>query len=142
MDHVTGEVRALLQEHQDRRKAVLDQRRRDVTFEVGDEVLLDLLTLHYLRATSCRPAGRDGPFQGSRQDRPKYVSARGSCGVARLQRRDVFNMERLRRYLHRPLALGGDADEPPPVVAQDGSLEHEVAAIPVSYTHLTLPTKA
>ena len=41
MDHVTGEVRALLQEHQDRRKAALDQRRRDVSFEVGDEVLLD-----------------------------------------------------------------------------------------------------
>ena len=33
-----------------------------------------------------------------------------------------------RSYLRRPLALGGDADEPPPVVAQDGSLEHEVAA--------------
>ena len=40
-----------------------------------------------------------------------------------------FNVERLRRYLRRPLALGGDADEPPPVVAQDGSLEREVAAI-------------
>ena len=65
-----------------------------------------------------------------------------------------FNVERLRRYLFRPLALGGEADEPPPVIAQDGSLEHEVAAIlqfrlragrpqvPVSYTHLTLPTKA
>ena len=41
MDLVTGEVRALLQEHQDSRKAALDQRRRDVAFEVGDEVLLD-----------------------------------------------------------------------------------------------------
>ncbi|MFN9938652.1 MAG: hypothetical protein ACK56I_04180, partial [bacterium] len=40
-----------------------------------------------------------------------------------------FNVERLRRYLRRPLALGGDADEPPPVVAQGDSLEHEVAAI-------------
>ena len=40
-----------------------------------------------------------------------------------------FNVERLRRYLRRPLELGGDADEPLPVVAQDGSLEHEVAAI-------------
>ena len=29
-----------------------------------------------------------------------------------------FNVERLRRYLRRPLELGGDADEPPPVVAQ------------------------
>ena len=41
MDHVTGEVRALLQERQDTRKARLDPGRRDVRFEPGDEVLLD-----------------------------------------------------------------------------------------------------
>ena len=41
MDHVTGEVRALLQERQDERKARLDPGRRDVRFEPGDEVLLD-----------------------------------------------------------------------------------------------------
>ena len=41
MDQVTGEVRALLQEHQNRRKAALDQRRRALHFDVGDEVLLD-----------------------------------------------------------------------------------------------------
>ena len=48
-----------------------------------------------------------------------------------------FNVERLRRYLRRPLEQGGDADEPPPVVRRrtgggslrDGPLEHEVAAI-------------
>jgi hypothetical protein len=38
---VTGEVRALLQEQQDRRKAELDAHRRDLRFAVGDEVLLD-----------------------------------------------------------------------------------------------------
>ena len=36
-----AEVRALLQERQDRRKAELDAHRRDVQFAVGDEVLLD-----------------------------------------------------------------------------------------------------
>ena len=41
MGRVTAEVRALLQERQDRRKAALDASRRDVQFAVGDEVLLD-----------------------------------------------------------------------------------------------------
>ena len=41
MGHVTAEVRALLQERQDRRKEELDASRRDVQFAVGDEVLLD-----------------------------------------------------------------------------------------------------
>ena len=38
---MTAEVRALLQERQDRRKAELDATRRDVQFAPGDEVLLD-----------------------------------------------------------------------------------------------------
>jgi NAD(P)H-hydrate repair Nnr-like enzyme with NAD(P)H-hydrate epimerase domain len=38
---VTGEVRALLQEQQDRHKAELDAQRRNVRFALGDEVLLD-----------------------------------------------------------------------------------------------------
>ena len=41
MDQVTGEVRALLQDLQDRRKASLDPRRRDIQLSPGDEVLLD-----------------------------------------------------------------------------------------------------
>jgi hypothetical protein len=41
MAQVTGEVRALLQERQDRCKAELDAHRRDVRYAVGDEVLLD-----------------------------------------------------------------------------------------------------
>ena len=41
MGRVTAEVRALLQERQDRRKAELDAHGRDVQFAVGDEVLLD-----------------------------------------------------------------------------------------------------
>jgi hypothetical protein len=41
MGRITTEVRALLQERQDWRKAELDAHRRDVRFAVGDEVLLD-----------------------------------------------------------------------------------------------------
>ena len=68
----------------------------------------------------------DGPFQDSRQDRPNtYRLAVPAAWCAF----NEFNVERLRRYLSRPLELGGDADEPPPVVAQDGFLEHKVAAI-------------
>lgn len=82
-----------------------------------------LLTLPYLRATSCRPAG----WALSRfSPRPPQIRL---AVPAAWRAFNEFNVERLRRYLRRPLALGGDADEPPPVVAQDGSLEHEVAAI-------------
>ena len=42
MGRVTAEVRALLQERQDRRKEELDAFRRNVQFAFGDEVLLDL----------------------------------------------------------------------------------------------------
>ena len=38
---MTEEVLALLQEQQDRRKAELDASRRDLQFDVGEEVLLD-----------------------------------------------------------------------------------------------------
>jgi hypothetical protein len=41
MGRVTTEVRALLQERQDRSKAKLDAHRRDVLFTEGDEVLLE-----------------------------------------------------------------------------------------------------
>jgi hypothetical protein len=41
MGRVTTEVRALLQERQDRRKVELDAHQRVVRFAVGDEVLLD-----------------------------------------------------------------------------------------------------
>ena len=52
MGRVTAEVSALLQELQDRLKAELDAFRRDVQFDVGDEVPLDTehtpLPLHLL----------------------------------------------------------------------------------------------
>ena len=125
MDQVTGEVRALLQEHQDRRKAALDQRRRDVTFEVGDEVLLD--TTHTPLPSRDKLSARwMGPFKILAKTAPNTYRL---AVPAAWRAFNEFNVERLRRYLRRPLALGGDADEPPPVVAQDGSLEHEVAAI-------------
>ena len=42
---------------------------------------------------------------------------------------DEFNVERLRRYVRRPIHLGGDSAEPPPEVGADGALEHVVAEI-------------
>ena len=42
---------------------------------------------------------------------------------------DEFNVERLRRYVRRPIRLGGDSAEPPPVIGADGALEHVVAEI-------------
>ena len=125
MDHVTGEVRALLQEHQDRRKALLDQRRRDVRFAVGEEVLLD--TTHTPLPSRDKLSARwMGPFKVLAQTAPNtYRLAVPSAWRAF----NEFNVERLRRYLRRPPALGGDADEPPPAVEVKGSMEHEVAAL-------------
>ena len=40
-----------------------------------------------------------------------------------------FNVSRLRRYLRRPAALGGEPAAPDPVVAADGSLKHVVESI-------------
>jgi hypothetical protein len=68
MAHVMVEVRALLQERQDHRKAALDAHRRDVQFAVGDEVLLDtehtpspcgrcFLLAGWGRSQSSRPRG-------------------------------------------------------------------------------------
>jgi hypothetical protein len=124
MGRVTAEVRALLQERQDRRKAELDAARRDVHFALGDEVLLD--TEHTpLPSRSLLSPRWMGPFK---------VLARTAPNTYRL---DIpatwrvfpeFNVERLRPYLRRPAGLGGDSDTgpPPPVAGADGAPEHEV----------------
>ena len=125
MDHVTGEVRALLQERQDQRKARLDPGRRDVQFAVGDEVLLD--TSHSpLPSRSLLSQRWAGPFR---------VLARTAPNTYRLELPptwrafDEFNVERLRRYLRRPDSLGGEPAPPEPVVAADGEVEHVVDAV-------------
>ena len=124
MGRVTAEVRALLQERQDRRKEELDASRRDVQFAVGDEVLLD--TEHTpLPSRSLLSPRWMGPFR---------VLARTAPNTYRL---DIpatwrifpeFNVERLRPYLRRPDRLGGDSDvgPPPPAAGPDGVPEHEV----------------
>ena len=125
LSRVTGEVRALLQERQDERKARLDARRRDVQFVVGDEVLLD--TAHTpLPSRSLLSPRWMGPFT---------VVA---CTAPNTYRLDVpptwrafneFNVSRLRRYARRPDRLGGEPAVPDPVVADDGSVEHVVQEI-------------
>ena len=126
MGRVTAEVRALLQERQDRHKAELDASRRDVQFSVGDEVLVD---------TEHTPL----PSRSSRSLSPRWmgpfkVLARTAPNTYPL---DIpatwrvfpeFNVERLRPYFRRPDHLGGDADAgpPPPQIGADGAPEHEV----------------
>ena len=109
MGRVTAEVRALLQERQDRRKEELDAHRRDVRFAVGDEVLLD--TEHApLPSRSLLSPRWMGPFK---------VLA---CPAPNTYRLDVpatwrvfpeFNVERLRPYLRGP------AVPAPPAAAGD-----------------------
>ena len=110
MGRVTEEVRALLQERQDRRKAELDAHRRDVRFAVGDEVLLD--TEHApLPSRSLLSPRWMGPFK---------VLA---CAAPNTYRLDVpatwrvfpeFNVQRLRPYRR---ALPDAAAEGPAVPA-------------------------
>ena len=63
MSRVTGEVRAMLQERQDSRKARLDVHRRDVQFVVGDEVLLDTTHTPLPSRSLLSPPAVDGPLQ-------------------------------------------------------------------------------
>jgi hypothetical protein len=125
MSLVTGEVRGLMLESQLARKARLDPHRRDVQFKPGDEVLLD--TTHTPLPSRDKLSPRwMGPFR---------VLAKTAPNTYRLdlppswRAFSEFNVERLRRYLRRPPALGGDDEEPAPVQGLDGQLEHEVEAI-------------
>ena len=105
MRHITGEVRALLQERQDERKRLRDGGRRAVEFAVGDEVLLDT-TFAPLPSRGLLSARWMGPFK---------VAAR--CTAPNTYRlalpptwraHDEFNVERLRRYVGGPDWMRGD----------------------------------
>ena len=100
MDHVTGEVRALLQERQDERKARLDPRRSDVQLDTSHTPLpsRSLLSHRWM-----------GPFKVLAQTAPNTY------------RLDVpptwlafneFNVSRLRRYLRSPASLGSEPAVP------------------------------
>ena len=122
MGRVTADVRALLQERQERRKAELDAHRRDVTFAVGDEVLLD--TEHTpLPSRSLLSPRWMGPFK---------VLARSAPNTYRIdipatwRTFNEFNVERLRPYYRRSDHMGGGVGLPPPVVGSGGLLEYEV----------------
>ena len=106
MGRVTEEVRALLPERQDRRKAELDTARRDAQFDVGDEVDTEH-TQHTPLSSRSRLSPRwMGPFR---------VLAR----MAHMYRLDIlatwrvfpaFNVVRL-----QPAPLAGAAGAPSPI---------------------------
>jgi hypothetical protein len=122
MGRVTAEVRALLQERQDRRKAELDAARRDVHFALGDELLLD--TEHTpLPSRSLLSPRWMGPFKVLARTAPNTYRLDIPAAWRVFQE---FNVERLLPYLRRPDSLGGDAGPPPPVTSADGEQEHEV----------------
>jgi transposase InsO family protein len=125
MARITAEVRALLQEQQDRRKAALDARRRDVQLAIGDEVLLD--TEHTpLPSRSLFSPRWMGPFTILAQTAPNtyLLDLPPAWRVV-----PEFNVERLRPYRRRPDHLGGDFGPPPPIPGADGRPEHEVAEL-------------
>ena len=130
MTRVTAEVRALLQERQDQRKAEHDAHRRDVRFAVGDEVLLDTELTVRAYPSSLKIAAvpaLDGPVSGTRNSGAHYLPPGHPRHVTACRTCPEFNVERLRPYLRRPEHLGEDVlVPPPPVVGADGELEHEV----------------
>ena len=126
MGRVTAEVRALLQERQDRHKAELDATRRDEQFAVGDEVMLDTEHTPLPSRSLLSPRWMD-PFKVLARTAPNTFSL---DIPATWRVFPEFNVERLRPYLRRPDGLGGAGDSdpgpPPPVVGAEGSPEHEV----------------
>jgi hypothetical protein len=106
MARVTTEVRALLQERQERRKAAADRHRRDVQFAVGDEVLLD--TEHTpLPSRSLLSPRWMGPFKVLARTAPNTYHLNIP---ATWRAFDEFNVERLRPYHRR---RGADDPGPP-----------------------------
>ena len=85
MGRVTVEVWALLQERQDRRKAELDTSRRDVQFDVEDEVFLD--TEHTPLPLRLLVAALPAPLRGPRAHCAKHVPPRHTRQMARLPRK-------------------------------------------------------
>jgi hypothetical protein len=85
MARVTAEVRALLQERQDQRKAALalDAHRRDVRFAAGDEVLLDTEHTPLLSRSLLSPP-LDGPLHRTCMHGARHVPPRHPRRVARL----------------------------------------------------------
>ncbi len=79
MGRVTAEVRALLQERQERRKKALDAHRRDVWFAVGDKVLLN--TKHTPLPSSSL---LEGPSRSLRAQRPIPTSPEHPSHVVHL----------------------------------------------------------
>jgi hypothetical protein len=126
MDQITGEVRALVQERQDLRKARLDPGRRDVTFAPGEEVLLD--TTHTpLPSRSLLSARWMGPFKVLACTAPNTYQL---DVPATWRAFNEFNVSRLRRYVRRPPGWEDEATAvPEPVVAADGATEHVVQEI-------------
>jgi len=99
MDHVTGEVRGLLHEVQEVWKRGRDRGRRDVVFQVGDEVLLDT-TFTPLPSRGLLSARWQGPF--------KVIGPAAAPNTYQLElpltwrAHNEFNVDRLRRYIRAP----------------------------------------
>ena len=116
---ITAEVRALLQELQDRRKSELDAHRRDVQFAVGTRCCSTRSTRRF-RRSSCFPRVGWAPSESSLFK----VLARTAPNTYRLELPgawrafDESNVERLRPYRpsHRPTE-GAAAAGPRPLVS-------------------------
>jgi hypothetical protein len=111
---VTSEVRALVQERQDRRKAELDAHRRDERFAVGDEVLLETehtpLPLRLLLSPRWM-----GPFKVLACPAPNTYRLDHSSSWRVFNK---FNVDRLRPYVRSTTHLGGETGPPAPVVGR------------------------
>ena len=121
MHDTIAEAKRCLQSAQQRQKAYADTRRRDVSFNVGDQVLLSTknLTLKMVGSSKLMPKFI-GPFTIARKvNQVAYELELPSC----MKIHNVFHVSLLNAY-----SADGSVHPPPPPLV-DGELEYEVERI-------------
>jgi hypothetical protein len=122
MHEAVAEAKGCLQAAQQRQKAYADTKRRDVEFEVGDQVLLSTknLTLRMVGSSKLMPK-YIGPFPVVKKVNPvAYELDLPAC----MKIHNVFHV-----YLLNEYQTDGSVHPPPPPMLVDGELEYEVERI-------------
>ena len=116
-----------LRRAQDRQKEYADRRRRDVEFQVGDEVLLSTRTLPVKVAVG--GSRKLGPlYCGPFRILEKYTSAYRLELPQHMQIHPVFHVSQLKLY-KKPMNEARTYQKPNPIMIDAGQEEYEVEEI-------------
>ena len=112
---------------QERQKQYADKRRRDVEFQVGDEVFLATKTLPVVVAAGS--SSKLGPlYCGSFEVVEKYRTAYKLNLPPHMKMHPVFHVSQLKLY-RRPTEAARTYEKPGPVIVDEGAEEFEVDEI-------------